>query len=72
MVLPTIISHRYGQGGAERYRQKGRGIKKELLMVKPLVTELRISLKSIQQASRKRDIPLQSSRGALLVAPGYI
>lgn len=35
-VLPTIISHRYGQRGAEPHQQKGVGMKKELLTVKEL------------------------------------
>ena len=46
--------------------------KKELLTVKELAAELRMSLKSIQQASREGDIPVQSSPCSLVVAPGYI
>ena len=47
-------------------------MKKELLTVKELAAELRMSLKSIQQAYREGDIPVQSSRGSLIVASGYI
>lgn len=47
-------------------------MKEELLTVKELATELRMSLKSTQQDSLEGDIPVQSSRGHLLVAPGYI
>ena len=35
------------------------GMKKELLTVKELAAELRISLKSIQRAYRKEEIPVQ-------------
>ncbi|MDZ4733690.1 MAG: DNA-binding protein [Nitrospirota bacterium] len=45
--------------------------KKDLLTVEELAAELRVSLKSIQQASREGDMPVQSSRGSLVVA-GYI
>jgi hypothetical protein len=50
MVLPTIISHRYGQRYAEAHHQKGLGMKKDLLTVKELAAELRMSPKSIQRA----------------------
>jgi hypothetical protein len=46
--------------------------KKELLTVKELVAELRMSLKSIQQAYRKEEIPGHWSLGSLGVAHGYI
>ena len=39
-VLPTIISHRYGQRGAEPHRQKGLGLKNELLTVEELAAEI--------------------------------
>ena len=47
-------------------------MKKELLTVKELAAELRMSLKSIQRAYRKEEIPVQWSLGSLAVAPGYI
>ena len=47
-------------------------MKKELHTAKELVAELRMILKSIQQASCEGDIPVQSSRGSLVVALGYI
>ena len=47
---PTINSRRYGQRRAESHRQKGLGMKKELLTVKELAAELRMSPKSIQRA----------------------
>ena len=47
-------------------------MKKELLTVKELAAELRMSLKSIQRAYRKGEIPVQWSRCSLVVAPGYI
>ena len=46
--------------------------KKDLLTVEELAAELRMSLKSIQRAYREGDIPVQSSRGALVVAPADI
>ena len=58
-MLLTIASFRYGQRGAEPYRQKGLGMKKELLTVKKLSSELRMSLKSIQRAYREGEIPVQ-------------
>ena len=39
--------------------KKGRGMKKELLTVKELAAELRMSQKSIQRAYRKGEIPVQ-------------
>jgi Replication initiation factor len=56
-VLLTIASCRYGQRGAEPYRQNGLGMKNELLTVKKLASELRISMKSIQRAYRNGEIP---------------
>jgi hypothetical protein len=47
-------------------------MKKELLTVKKLEPEVRMSPKAIQRASRKAEIPAQSSRSFLGVAPGYI
>ena len=47
-------------------------MKKELLTVKELAAELRMSPKSIQRAYRKEEIPVQLSRCSLVVAPGYI
>jgi hypothetical protein len=47
-------------------------MKKEWLTVQELAAELRMSLKSIQQAYRKEEIPGQWSLGSLGVAPGYI
>ncbi len=57
-MLLTIASCRYGQRGAEPYRQNGLGIKKELLTVKKLASELRIRMKSIQRAYRNGEIPI--------------
>ena len=45
-------------------------MKKELLTVKELAAKLRISMKSIQRAYCKREIPVQWSLGSLVVAPG--
>jgi len=47
-------------------------MKKDLLTVKELAAELRMSPKAIQRAYRKGDIPVQLSRCSLVVAPGYI
>jgi hypothetical protein len=47
-------------------------MKKEVLTVNRLVTELRMSQKSTQCACRKREIPMQLSVGSLVVALGYI
>lgn len=58
-MLLTIASFRYGQRGAEPYRQKGLDMKKELLTVKKLASELRMSKKSIQRAYRKGEIPVR-------------
>ena len=40
--------------------------------MKELAAELRMSLKSIQRAYRKGEIPMQLSVCSLVVAPGYI
>jgi hypothetical protein len=47
-------------------------MKKELLTVKELAAELRMSPKSIQRAYRKEEIPVQWSLSSLVVALGYI
>ena len=47
-------------------------MKKELLTVKELAAELRMSLKSIEGAYRKEEIPVQLFFCSLIVAPGYI
>ena len=47
-------------------------MKKDLLTVKELAAELRISLKSIQWAYHKEEIPVQLSLSSLVVALGYI
>jgi predicted DNA-binding transcriptional regulator AlpA len=47
-------------------------MKKDLLTVKELAAELRMSQKSIQRAYRKEEIPGQLSLSSLAVAPGYI
>ena len=47
-------------------------MKKDLLTVKELAAELRMSPKSIQRAYRKEEIPVQWSLSSLVVAPGYI
>jgi hypothetical protein len=47
-------------------------MKKDLLTVKELAAELRMSPKSIQRAYRKEEIPVQLSLGSLVVAVGYI
>ena len=52
-------SHHHGQCGAKLHRQKGLGMKKELLMVKELAAELRMSLNSTRRAYRKGEIPVQ-------------
>ena len=41
------------------HRQKGLGMKKDLLTVKELAAELRMSVKSIQRGYRKGEIPVQ-------------
>jgi transposase len=46
--------------------------KKELLTVKELAAELRMSVKTIQRAYRKEEIPMNCSFFSLAVAPGYI
>ena len=46
--------------------------KKELLTVKELAAELRLSSKAIQRAYRKGESPGQWSRCSLVVASGYI
>ena len=45
---------------------------KELLTLKELAAEFRMSPKSIQRAYRKEEIPVQLTRSSLVVAPGYI
>ncbi|MDN5941763.1 MAG: hypothetical protein L0H94_07770 [Nitrospira sp.] len=45
--LPYNHSHRDSQRGAEPYRREGLSIKKELLTMKELAAELRLSPKSI-------------------------
>jgi hypothetical protein len=47
-------------------------MKKDLLTVKELAEELRMSPKSIQRSSRKEEIPVLMSLCSLAVAPGYI
>jgi len=47
-------------------------MKKDLLTVKELATELRMSPKSIQRANRKEKILGQVSLSSLAVASGYI
>jgi hypothetical protein len=47
-------------------------MKQELLTVKELAAELRMSPKSIQRAYRKEEIPVQLFPCSLGVAPGYI
>jgi hypothetical protein len=47
-------------------------MKKDLLTVKELAAELRMSPKSIQRAYRKREMPVQWFHCSLVVAPGYI
>jgi|CXWL01.1.fsa_nt_gi hypothetical protein len=47
-------------------------MKKDLLTVKELAAELRMSPKSIRRAYRKRESPVQWSLCSLVVAPGYI
>lgn len=47
-------------------------MKKDLLTVKELAAEFRMSSKSIQRAYRKGEIPVQLSLCSLIVAPGYI
>ena len=46
--------------------------KKELLTVKELAAELRMSPKSTHCVCRKGEIPLEVSVCSLIVAPGYI
>jgi hypothetical protein len=46
--------------------------KKDLLTVKELTAELRMSPKSIQRAYRKWEMPVQLFLCSLVVAPGYI
>jgi hypothetical protein len=50
LVLSTLISHLYGQRRVEPHWHKGLGMKKELLTVKEMAAELRMSPKSIQRA----------------------
>jgi hypothetical protein len=47
-------------------------MKKDLLTVKELAAELRMSPKSIQRAYRKEEIPVLMSLCSLAVALGYI
>ena len=47
-------------------------MKKELLTVKELVTELRMNVKLIQGPYRKEKISMYWFRCSLAVAPGYI
>ena len=47
-------------------------MKKDLLTVKELAAELRMSPKSIQRAYCKGESPEQLSLCSLVVAPGYI
>jgi DNA-binding transcriptional regulator YhcF (GntR family) len=47
-------------------------MKKDVLTVKELAAELRMSPKSIQRAYRKGESPGQLSLSSLAVAPGYI
>jgi hypothetical protein len=47
-------------------------MKKDLLTVKELAAELRMSPKAIQRAYRNGGMPVQLSLGSLVVAPGYI
>ena len=47
-------------------------MQKDLLTVKELAMELRMSPKSIQRAYRKGKSPVQLSLCSLAVAPGYI
>ena len=46
--------------------------KKELFMLKELAVERCMSVKTIQRAYRKEEIPVQLSLCSLVVAPGYI
>ena len=43
-------------------RSKGLGMKKDLLTVKELASELRMSVKSIQGAYRKEEIPVRRNK----------
>ena len=47
-------------------------MKKDLLTVKELAAELRLSSKAIQRAYRKQEMPVQLFLCSLVVAPGYI
>lgn len=47
-------------------------MKKELLTMKELLAELRMSPKSIQRAYRNGEPPVQLPHCSLAVAPGYI
>ena len=47
-------------------------MKKDVLTLKELRAELRVSLKSIQHAYRTGKIPVQLFLYFLVVAPGYI
>jgi len=47
-------------------------MQKDLLTVKALAAELRMSPNSIQRAHRKEESPVQLSLSSLVVAPGYI
>jgi AraC-like DNA-binding protein len=47
---PVTRLRLYGQRGAEPHHQKGLGMKRELLTVKELAAEVRMSPKSIQRA----------------------
>ena len=47
-------------------------MKKDVHRVKELAAELRMSVKTIQRAYRKEQIPMNCSFFSLAVAPGYI
>ena len=71
-MLPTIISHRYGQRGAEEVPAEMTSMKKELLTVNALAAGLRLRPKSIRQALSNGRISVLWSLGSLVVAHGYI
>jgi hypothetical protein len=56
---PVTRSRLYGQRRAVPHQTKGRGMKKDLLTVKELAAELRMSPKAIQRAYRKEEIPVE-------------
>ena len=66
-MFRAIITYRYGQHSAARYRQNGRGMKKELLTVRKLTAEPRVIWPALTNTGRRIASPLMMDRAEQLL-----